>query len=915
MSLAPDAIDAARLQRIESLFEQGLLLPPGQRMDWLRQTCAGDDALLGTLIEMLRFDTQQQTDLAGGIGRLAQDAIEPRDRTGERIDRYRLLARIRYGGMAEVYAAVRDDGEFAHEVALKITRSDRRKAASIAHLFQAERGVLARLRHPNICQIFDGGTTEAGEAWFVMERLQGEPLLTSCEELSWEIALGHFLNLCAAVAHTHRQLIIHRDIKPDNVLLADGAQGPVVKLLDFGIAGSLGEADTDDEKTDKWYSASHAAPEVMAGETGGVGADIYSLGCLLRDWVEKFPRSRRIEARLIAAHASEREPSARYADVELLAEDLRRLRDRRPISLLAQRPGYVAWRFVQRRAPLLLGALALAILTAGFLINEQRLRHEAEAATTVAVAQRDRANRIRDFMIEAYESANPDNNGGKTLTVSELLERQVAALDDQSQLDAGLRSDLLGSLGQAMLGLGRYEQAEPVLREAAKLTENNRGADAASWAGHVTLLGQSAVATDRYDEAEALYRSVEARRAEWNESSEALLIESKLYSSWGPLAYHLGRLDDAERMIQRGIQARNEWTTTHRLPDATGSLMVTLGAIQSGRAQLGEALATFEAAYALHRAQGNAFNNEHLALLGWLGITLDKLGRSESSEPYLKEAIDVAESLYPEPHQRLSGAYGNLGVMYLKNGRLTEAEPLLRKGLDVMKSLGEIHSRAYQSRLQSFAQLALDREDLPAARPLLEEALKLRLASTGDVRLRIAGARNALATLDLLERNPNDALTQATQVGHLLEGDDAVADPLRIDALQIAAQVQAARGNKAAAGDLLQRADTLMQKHADDIRLQASGTLARANVLRALGDFDRAYEAFESAVKLFDAAFPSGHPDRARAQVGLAELCLQRGERDRTRTLLDAAKPLLETNLVAAGPTRTAWQRLRMLAR
>ncbi|MGB0133566.1 tetratricopeptide repeat protein [Dokdonella sp.] len=910
MRSSSDSIDAKRLQQIESLFDQALALSPEQRTVWLQQACSQDASLLATLLDMLRFDTQQQTDLVSGIGRLAHDAIEPRDRTGERIGRYLLASRIRYGGMAEVYAAVRDDGEFAHEVALKITRSDRRKAASIAHLFQAERGVLARLRHPNICQIFDGGTTEKGEAWFVMERLDGEPLLTACQGLSWEAALGHFLDLCAAVAHTHRQLIIHRDIKPDNVLLAEGPQGPVVKLLDFGIAGNLGEADSD-TKTDNWYSASHAAPEVVTGETGGVGADVYSLGCLLRKLAEQFPRSRRAEARLIAEHASEREPSARYADVELLAEDLRRLRDRRPISILAQRPGYVAWRFIQRRAPLLLGVLALVVLTAWFLLNEQHLRRDAEAATVAAVAQRDRANRIRDFMIDAYESANPEKNAGRILTVSELLERQVATLDEQSQLDTGLRSELLGSLGQAMLGLGRYEQAGHALRMAARLVENQRGPDAALWAGHITLLGQNAVATDHYDEAETLYRSVEARRAEWSQSSQALLIESKLYSSWGPLAYYQGRLDDAERMVRRGIQARGEWSKAYNQPEATGSLMVTLGAIQSARSHLDDALTTFEAAYAMGRAQGSAFNAEHLALLGWLGITFDKLGRSESSEPYLKEAIEVAERLYPEPHHRLSGAYGNLGVMYLKNGRLTEAEPLLRKGLAVMKTLGNIHSKAYQSRLQSFATLALDREDLDAARPLLEQVLELRLASPGDARLSIARARIAIAMLHLAEGNSNEAMTQATQLSHLLEGDDVIADPLRLFALHIAAQAQGTVGDKSAALDLLQRAYTLMQKHPDDERLQASGVLARAKVWLTLGEFDQAYEAYDLAVKLLDAAFPNGHPDRARAQLGMAELCLQRGDSNCARSMLEASGPLLQRNLIASGPTLQAWQRLK----
>jgi eukaryotic-like serine/threonine-protein kinase len=911
MNQSPDVINTQRLQQIELLFDQALALPADQRTVWLQQACADDPALLSTLLEMLRFDTQQQTDLARGIGRLAHDAIEPRDRAGERIGRYLLLSRIRYGGMAEVYAAARDDGEFAHEVALKITRSDRRRAASISHLFQAERGVLARLRHPNICQIFDGGTTEQGEAWFVMERLQGEPLLVACQRLSWESALGHFLDLCAAVAHTHRQLIIHRDIKPDNVLLAEGPQGPCVKLLDFGIAGSIVEGDSDKANADNWYSASHAAPEVMAGETGGVGADIYSLGRLLHELSESFPSSRRVEARMIAAHASEREPAARYADVELLAEDLRRLRDRRPISLRAQYPGYVAWRFVQRRAPLVLGTMVLVMTSVIFLINEQHLRREAEAATTAAVAQRDRANRIRDFMVEAYESADPESNEGRDLPVSELLERQVTAILESRQLDAEVRSDLLATLGQALLGLGRYREADHALEEAARLANELGSPGVAQWAWSTILLGQSARASDRFDKAEALFRSVEARRAEWERTPEAPNLESRMDGSWGPLAYHFGRLDEAERMIRRAIQARMTWTKAQNLPDETAAFMVTLGAIQSARSQLPEALATFEGAYEKHRSQGHQFTTDHLALLGWIGITLDKLGRASSAEPYLKEAIEVAERLYPKPHQKLSGAYGNLGVMYLKNGRLAEAEPLLRKGLKVMQSLGDNRSTTYQSRLRAVAQLALAREELVAARPLLEELLDLRRARPGDVLKRTESAHIAFGTLCLLEGRNKDALAESGQAIALLRASDDTDEPLQIAALHVAAQAQAKLGDRNAARDFLQRAAKLVQKYPNDQRLQASAALGRANVLFALGDFDSAYPLFERAIQLFDSAYPNGHPDRARAQVSLAELSLKRNDPVRARALLDASGPLLEKNLVASGPTRQAWQRLR----
>lgn len=861
---------------------------------------------------MLSFDRQQTASLAQGVGRMALDATEPRDRSGERIGRYRLVSRIRYGGMAEVYAAMRDDGEFAHDVALKVSRRDRRKPASLARLFEAERGVLAQLRHPNICQIFDGGTTAEGECWFVMERLEGEPLLDACRRgaMSWQIVINHFLDLCAAVAHSHRQLIIHRDIKPDNVLLACEPQGPSVKLLDFGIAGNLNDDDSDDSRQDNWHSASHAAPEVVAGATGGVGADVYSLGRLLGELAAQLPRSRRDEIERIARHASQHDPANRYADVELLAEDIRRVRDRKPISLLAKQRTYVTWRFMQRRAVWLLGAIAMVLATSLFLVDEQHRRHQAEAATAAAVVQRDRANRIRDFLLEAYESADPASNGGRDLSVSELLEHQIQALDDEQELDPRVRSELLGTLGQALLGLGRYSQATEALKSAAQLAGHAGISGPALWAHQTLLLGQSARRSNHPVDAENLFRSVEQRRAEWASAPEALLLESQLYSSWSPLAYKLGRLDEAENMVGKGLQARVAWAKSQGISADTANLLITLGAIQSARSDLPAALATFEGAYAKHHADGHKFTFEHLALIGWIGITLDKLGRAEVAEPYLKEAIEVAERLFPEPHTKLSGAYGNLGAMYLNNGRLDEAEPLLQMALEVMRALGDSSSATYQTRLQNLALLALEREDVAAAGPLLKDLLKLRRGNFGEDHRKIFRARNALGKLSLLQGQLVGALEHTRNAIESLDGGELTADSELSSALLIAAQAHAALGEEFAARRLLERADAWMAQHLGDQRVEAEITLAQARILQVLGDSVAARDAFSQAELLYQLAFPNGHTGLAKAQLGLAELCARAGDLTCAHNNLDASGPLLKHLLAADGPTRKAWQRL-----
>lgn len=915
-------VGTEQLKRVESLFELALELPVEQREAWLHQACADDAKLRTMLLDMLRFDQDHATDLAGSIGRLAKDATGPRDRSGERIGRYHLIRRIRYGGMAEIYAAVRDDGEFAHDVALKITRSDRRSPDGMAALFQAERGMLARLRHPNICQIFDGGTTEDGEAWFVMERLQGEPLLAACRRhaLSWRATLGHFLDLCSAVAHTHRQLIIHRDIKPDNVLLADGAEGPIVKLLDFGIAGRIDQDDGERGHNEHWHSASHAAPEVVAGEMGGIAADVYSLGRLLAELADVFPRRRRAEVEQIAAHASQSEPALRYADVELFAEDLRRMRDRRPISLRARQPLYVARRFAQRRAVPLVGALVLIVAVVLVLVNEQQLRLQAEAATEVAMAQRDRANRIRDFLLEAYESADPAINAGEDLPISKLLQRQVDTLvAEPNPLDTEMRSELLGTLAQTLISLGHFQQADAALVHAVQLAREAGPSAASLWAANLIRVGESATESategDRHEAAEAAFREVASQQATWASSDTAKLLESRLYSSWGRLEFRRGRLDDAERMIRQGLRARDEWTASIGGERADTALLVNLGAIQTARRQLPEALQTFKQVYDEHRAGGKTYTVDNLDLLGWIGMTLAQLGRDAEAEPYLREAIEVAEKLYSQPHPRLGGTYGNLGVMYRMSGRLLEAEPWLQQGLDVMRALGDNSSGVYQLRLSSLGQLALEREQLAISRAYLQETLELRQASLGDRHVNVALPHTSLAALDLLEGHHAAALVHAERATELFEINNRQSNPLLIEALHIAAHADAALGRSAQARERLDQAQRLLQQHLHDDRVLAKAGLARAEVLLVLADSEAARNAFEQAIGHFDTAFPDGHPARARAQIGLARIHLQLGDKEAARPQLASAQVLIDPALDPEGPTRKAWQTLSDQAR
>ncbi|MFO1494321.1 MAG: tetratricopeptide repeat protein [Lysobacterales bacterium] len=888
---------STRFVRMEAMFHQALALPAASRAEFVAASCGDDVALQATLAQMLRYAEDGDTGLGSSISAVAGDWAAPTDRSGERIGPYRLSERIRYGGMAEVYAARRADGEFEQEVAIKIARSDR-PPQEMHSLFQSERGVLARLRHPHICQFLDGGTTPAGEPYFVMERLSGVPLPQACRELElpWRAVLAHLLDLCAAVSHIHGQLIVHRDIKPDNVLMASGPTGPVVKLLDFGIAGRLGTSmRAAAGPGGHWYSPEYAAPEVVAGEIGGVAVDVYALGCLLRDLLPLVPAGRRADLAAIVGHACAADATARYASVEALASDVRRVRDRYPISLKRQ-TGYRLRCFLQRHA------LGLSIAVLGLTLSglawwrELHLRQAAELATLAAIEARDRAGAMRDFLLQAYESANPELNNGSELPVSALLDQQYAALEQNAALAADTRIDLLGTLAGAMMNLGRYAQAEQTIARAIELAEARGEHGQARWALLLLTRAQTAQREDQFERAEALFRSVDQADLAWHHSETADEIGATLYSSWAVVAQRLNHLDQAEALILRALALRQR-TPMQR---DQASFLVTLGSIQSARGQLPAALDTFERAYAENQATGRRYSFPHLGLLGWIGITLDRMAQPERGEPYLKEAVEVAERLFPKPHPKLSGAYGNLGAMYLVNGRLSEAQPWLQRGLDVLVALGDQRSSVYQTRLHNLGRLALEREDLALAESRLSESLQLRRETVGDHHERTAVALLALANLSLLQRNAERAQALAGEALAIARDPQAMATGLLGGALLTQAEAQVAQGLAPEAEALLTEfaagAGALGARQRGPLRVQ------EGRVREALGEVDAAVDAYRDAISAFGGDTCT-HPACAQASLRLAWIAADRGDLGEARRRYAQAAPILSSALVDQAPT------------
>jgi non-specific serine/threonine protein kinase/serine/threonine-protein kinase len=420
-------------KRVHALFQQALELDPPER-EALLATVAADDPALGREVRSLLSAHAEATGfLSHPPAPDDVDAVSP----GEKLGPYRVVEEIGRGGMGVVYRAVRDDEAFTKDVAIKLIYPGMR-SQEISKRFRAERQILAMLDHPHICKLIDGGTTPDGSPFLVMDYVVGKPLLEYCDghRLGIDRRLDLFLAVCDAVQFAHQRLVIHRDLKPDNILVTeDGAP----RLLDFGIARLVspetgGLPTTVTAPMSRLLTPDYASPEQVRGDPVTVAGDVYSLGVILYELLsgrrplrfttrtpEEILRvvgtqepaapsatlarspaadaatrrgetTQRLRRRLagdldyIVLRALEKDPARRYASVDHLAQDIRRHRDGLPVLARGRSTTYLVSRFVRRhRAAVVAGTLVALALIAGL----------AGTAWQAGVAgrERDRANR------------------------------------------------------------------------------------------------------------------------------------------------------------------------------------------------------------------------------------------------------------------------------------------------------------------------------------------------------------------------------------------------------------------------------------------------------------------------------------------------------------------------------------------
>lgn len=327
------------------------------------QRMGADTAMQDEVLRLLGH-LDERTSFAEPLAQAAAQWFAPGLRAGERLGAWTLLRPLGEGGMGHVFLAERSDGHYQQQVAIKLLLGS--SGAQALERLTRERQLLARMNHPHIAKLLDGGSTPSGQPYLVMEYADGDTLDVWCQRQRLDLGarLALFQTVCDAVAHAHGHLVIHCDIKPANVLV--NAEGRAM-LTDFGVSRIQGQGDD----AALAMTPAYASPEQMAGQMPGMASDVFSLGRLLAELLAPVAAShtRGPELAAVVARATAHDPEQRYGSVGALQGDLHRLLAHQPLAALAGRRAYVMRKGLRRHWPWLLASVLLLALSAGFTLH------------------------------------------------------------------------------------------------------------------------------------------------------------------------------------------------------------------------------------------------------------------------------------------------------------------------------------------------------------------------------------------------------------------------------------------------------------------------------------------------------------------------------------------------------------------
>jgi len=944
---------------VQAAFAAAADLPAGEREAFLARECGDDPALVEEVRALLREDDRALSLLDRGAPELAQELVDAAEagRTGQRIGPWRLQERIGHGGMGSVYLAERADGELQQRVALKIIRRGM-DSDEILGRFRAERQILARLDHPNIARFLDGGLTDDGVPWFTMEHVDGVPVDRYCDEhgLSVDERLALFDAVCRAVAYAQRNLVVHRDLKPGNILVtADGTP----KLLDFGIAKLL--ADDGSERLvpgapavtrtgHRVMTPGYAAPEQVRGGTITTATDVYALGVILyelltgqRPYAPADGTAESLEKAICEELPSRPStvvtrpgPAARPGTGDTTSPDAtgaaRRARpaqlrrklagDLDNICLMAlrkeperrygsaeqladdvalyragrpvhARPDTVAYR-VRKFVTRNRVGVVTAALVLGIVVSLVSF-YTSRLATERdrARLEAEKARSVAGFLTGLFEIADPTESMGETITARELLDRGAAKLGQELQGQPAVRATLMDVVGTVYHSLGLYARADSLLGEAVRLRRVVHSDDDADLAESLNHLGRVRRRRGDYDEAEKLLReSLDMRVRLFGRVSDPV-AESLADLSW--LYSQEGKGPEAEPLLRESIDI-GEKLRGERDRDVLSRLS-DLALLVSEKGDHHDAERIFRRTVRLQRE----VLGEHPDLATTLYNFSEELrgqDHVDEAERVLEEALAIDRKVYGDAHPNVAYDLTSLGRIRKERYDYTGADNVFREVLESNRRIyGEEHSQVART-LADLGGIALAQARFAAADSLLRASMEMHLRVDGPDHPILASRYRDLGRLEVARGNPGAAVEwhgKACDLRRRVYGEDS---PQLAETRMYLALALKEAGRLEEAVETERGAFAVARRERGDANRE---TLFQMQTLGELltekGDTDEAARLLGDALRGRVEMYGADHPLTAATETALARLERRTGRLDEAEERLRHALVTRRTRL------------------
>lgn len=921
------SITADEWQRVGALFDRLSTLPPE-----LRELDTLDEPLsVRRLLErMLRaHDTSDADDLdcafSGALEALlgvGGEPEEPKTRTSGLFGPWRARQEIGRGGMGIVLQGERADGQFEKQVAIKLLPA----AGSRSERLREEIRILARLEHSHIAWLLDGGISDDGIPYLVMEYVPGTPIDRYCHEHSLspaQIALL-FEQVVEAVRFAHRHLVVHCDLKPGNILVTDGGQ---VKLVDFGIAGLLTTSADDDARVRGLLcSPAYAAPEQLSGERPATSQDIFSLGAVFYELLcgqrvrnmatatqliftgaagETSPPppstlNSRIDGDLdaICRRALANDPEQRYATASALLADLRRWRNHQPLAAREGGTGYRLRKWLRRnRLPATTGAAALLALIIGAGVALWQAHH-ARLAHAAAETELERATALNRFVISLFEGARLGLPRDQVPTTRELLIKGADNARSQFTDQPKVQGRMLSLIGRLLNSVGLAAESREVLAAALEVQTGIRGLDPAILADTRLEYGQALHFSDQFDAAiDELAQAV------------ALLRQVDRPEQLGRALHALGYALSERQRLDEALAAHNEaLDIDYERGDDTG---LALGQSTTARTlaranRLTEARQLYQKAVQRLRADPGVEPYALAEVLSDYGVTLRRLNLYQQAEQVLRESIAISESVYTGPHPAMAQRWNNLGSVLVEMGDRPAAIEAFGRAIEILEAVpGDASRSVLAGPLNNLGFLHMSVGQYEKAATQFRESLKLLEASTGrEHRNHIAVSGNLGRCLSLAgnyrqaEALLEDALARSRK--HYGPSDAPVMG------LQAAlGQVRWHRDNDPEGLAMIRAAyETALKSDGENHPDTARRALDLAEALAQVPDPESARSLYEMALRYSAESLPPTHQQLLTSRAGLAETMLALEEPGPAAEVLAPLGPLPPKYLAETDPLR-----------